>query len=173
MPLAVILRLDAETAGTVDAMAHRLPERLDDDPGRTYPPHIKLAMFSDAVDAGDVDAGLATAATGRWSALPVSLAAIGVFPGDPAVVWLAPVPSTELLALHATLHRALADLPTHPGYEVGGWVPHVMLASTDLVGDTVEVLTSMWTGPISGWLDALDLVQFNPVRVLSRRPLRG
>jgi hypothetical protein len=170
MPLSIILRLDAETAGTIDAMAHHLPDRLDD-PRHTYPPHLKLAMFGDAVDAADVDAALA-ATTGRWSALPITLACVGILPSDPAIIGLLPIPTADLLNRHATLHRALADLPTHPAYEVDGWMPHVAVTTTYLPADTVEVLSATWTGPLVGWLDAVDLVQFNPVRVLSRRPLR-
>lgn len=172
MPMAVVLRLDAETAGTIDAMAHTLPERQQYDPRRSYPPHLKLAVFGNAVDEADIDAALA-ATTGRWPALPITLAGIAIYPSDPAVVGLLPIPTTDLLDRHATLHRSLADLPTHPHYEVGAWVPHVVVARTNLLADTIEVLTTTWNGPITGWLDALDLVRFDPIQVLSRRPLRA
>ena len=168
--LAVVLRLDAETAGFIDAMTECLPERLTCNPNRSYPAHITLATFSDAVDAADLDAALATA-TGR-EALQVTLVGIGISPGDPSSLWLAPAPTTDLLIRHATFLRALADLPCHPEYEIGTWMPQVVLRRTHLPADAVEVLVANWHGPITGWLDSLDLVQLNPVRTLSRRPLR-
>ena len=172
MPLAIVLRVDAATAGFIDAMTYNLPDRPDYDPRRSYPPHIRLAVFDDAMDAGDVDAALATA-TGRWQAMPITLVGIGVFPSDPAVVWLAPMPTAELLALHATLRRTLADFAYHPHYEIGGWMPHVVMARTKLLADAVEVLATTWMEPIVGWLDCLDLVRLDPIEVLSRRPLRS
>jgi 2'-5' RNA ligase len=172
MPVAVVLRLDASTAGFIDAMAESLPDRRSGDRNRSYPPHLTLAIFSDSVDAADLDAALA-ATTGRWKALPVTLAGIGVFPGDPSLVWLAPAPTDELLARHATLRRALADLPYHPEYDVGAWVPHVTLARTHLLPDAVGVLASAWSGSITGWLDSLDLIRLRPAEILSRRPLNG
>jgi hypothetical protein len=172
MAFAVVLRLDAATAGFIDAMAHALPEGRDDDPRRSYPPHIKLAVFGDSVDVADLDAALA-AATGRWPVMPIALAGIGVFPSDPPIVGLLPIPTADLFNRHATVHRALADLPTHPGYEVGGWLPQVTLDGTNFVGDAVEALTSMWDSPIVGWLDCLDLIRLEPIARLSARPLRA
>jgi len=171
MALAVVLRLDAESAGLIDAMAHTLPERLDDDPRQTYPPHVKLAVFGDNVDASDIDSAL-SAATGRWSSLPLCLTGIGVFPTEPATIWLAPVPTIELMAMHSALRRSLADLAFHPHYEIGGWLPHVTVARTNIAADAIEVLATTWEVPIVGWLDALDLIRLDPVEVLSRRPLK-
>ena len=82
------------------------------------------------------------------------------------------MPTTDLLTLHMTLHQALADVARHPDYEVGAWMPHVTLATMNLVGDTVEVMAALWNGPVVGWLDSLELIRLNPAEVLSSRPLR-
>jgi hypothetical protein len=66
----------------------------------------------------------------------------------------------------------VADVASHPDYEVGAWVPNVTLARTEFVGDAVEVLATLWSGPIVGWSDSLDLVRLDPAEVLSSRPLR-
>jgi hypothetical protein len=174
VPLAIVLRLDVATASRVAALVEALPDRVREVGAirQSYPAHVVLATYGDQVDVADLDAALATW-TGCWPRLPIILAGVGVFPADPPGVCLLLAPSIDLLKRHSTLHRALADLRSHYAYDVDGWVPHVILARTNLVGDAVEVLTSIWTGPITGWLESLDLVRLDPVEVLSARPLRG
>jgi 2'-5' RNA ligase len=168
---AITLRLDEATAARIETMLLALPDRRPDI-RHSYPPHITLAVYGANVDAADLDAALATA-TDNWERLFITLAGIGIFPADAPTIWLVPVPTVELLRRHAILHAALADLACHPHYEVGAWMPHVTLTTTKLLADSVEVVTSMWTGPISGTLDCLDLVRLHPVEVLSSRPLRS
>lgn len=103
----------------------------------------------------------------------MTLAGIGVFLGELPALCLLAAPTIDLLGRHATLHKALGDLPPHPLYQIGAWVPHVMLGRTEFAGDAIEVLAALWSGPIVGWIDSLDLVQFDPVAVLSSRPLRS
>lgn len=57
---------------------------------------------------------------------PVRLDAVGVFPGDAGVVFLAPVVTPALLALHEAAHEALAPALADPDplYAPGRWVPH-------------------------------------------------
>jgi 2'-5' RNA ligase len=172
MSVAITLRLDPTTASKIDALVEALPDRRPAATGPAYPPHIKLATYGDSVDVSDLDAALATS-TGAWEKLGVTLAGIGVFPGDPPALCLLPAPTTNLLGRHTRLHKALADLPPHPLYQVGAWVPHVMLGHTELVGDAIEVLAALWSGPIVGLVDSLDLVRFDPTELLSSRPLRG
>jgi 2'-5' RNA ligase len=114
MAVAITLRLDAITPTKIDMMLEALPDRRADirHRHRPYSPHIKLATYSDGVDIADLDAALATA-TGTWQKLPITLAGFGIFPGEVPTIWLAPVPTTDLLMRHATLHRSLADLSTH------------------------------------------------------------
>jgi hypothetical protein len=170
MPLAVTLRLDGATASRIDFLTASIPDQFSLGQ-RMCRHHIKLAVYGDGVDVADLDAALATA-TGAWKKLSVTFAAVGFFPGEPSILWLTPVPTIDLLTLHTTLHRALADLASHPDYEVGAWVPHVVLARTEMLGDAVEVMEAIWNGPIVGWLDALDLVRLDSMQVLSSRPLR-
>ena len=90
----------------------------------------------------------------------------------PSVVWLAPVPTIDLLTRQRCA-AARAGRPSMP--PTSRWTVdavQVMVARTHLAADAAEVLASAWTGPITGWLDSLDLVQFDPVRTLSRRSLR-
>lgn len=159
MPVAVVLRLDQATAAKIAALLDALPDPRLRAAGSRRPSmaYITLASYADQVDLADLDAALATA-TGAWRRLHITLGGIGIFPADPPIVWLAVVPTVDLLARHAILHRALADLVCHPLYEPDGWVPNVMLTETVFMADTIEVLTAFWNEPISGTVDHLDLV---------------
>lgn len=172
MPVAVSLRLDQATADRINGLVHSLPDRRIDAGFRSsHMAHITLLRYDDHVDLADLDAALATA-TIAWQRLHITLGGIGVFAVDPPIVCLTVVPTIELLARHAILHEALPDLACHPLYEPGGWVPHVSLADTVFVADSVEVITAFWTEPISGTADFVDLVSLEPFQILSSRRLR-
>jgi len=173
--IAIALRLDGATASRVAAFAEALPDRLHDVArlGPSDPAHIILAAYSDRIDVADLDAALATA-TGSWRTLSVTLGVIGVVPDDPAsaISFLA-IPTVDLLRRHAILHRALADVPSHPAYQIDAWTPAVIVGVTSFLGDSVEVLASLWNGPITGRAVSLDLVRLNPMTVISARRLLG
>lgn len=168
MPYALTLRLDEAAAARVARLWHAVAEAGDDGALRLgYGPHITLAILPDGIDAEALaTAGFATAR--GWDALPVTLAGLGVFPGEPAVVWAAPVATEALLARQRALHAALAAFPVHAHYQPGAWVPHVTLSKDGgaPASRIVEAATAAWDGPISGWLDRLELVRFRPVEIL-------
>lgn len=172
MPLAATLRLDPTTSAPVEALWSVLADAGLDASRRDlrYPPHVTLAIWPDDAPAKTIAATLDSLAAGR-SPLPVTLAGIGVFPGAPAVLWLVPVPDPALLAFHATLVAALPDLPCHPHYRPGGWVPHVTLGEVADAGPAVALLAPRWSGLLSGKLERLDLVRFPPVTLLRSLPL--
>src|SRR5580658_3626193 len=126
MPHAVTLMLDAESARSVVAMWETLAARgiSEEAIQLGYPPHLTLAVFSDAADpARLLDAARDCAA--RWHMLPVQLTSLDIFPGKPAVIFLAPVVTPALLAAHADLLNSLDNQPADPHYRSGHWVPHV------------------------------------------------
>lgn len=172
MSVAITLRLDDTTSSRVAALAEALPDRLHEIAGfrQSYPAHITLASYSDQIDVADLDAALATV-TGSWRALSATLAGIAVLPGNRATISLLAIPTIDLLHRHAVLHRALADLPTHPAYQINAWMPVVSVSVTNFLSDSVEVLASAWRGPIVGWAISLDLIRLDPVEMLSARPL--
>jgi len=172
MPFAITLRLDTAAAAHVAAIWETLASHgISDDAIRlAYPPHLTLAIFPDNADGPR----LLTAARGhaaRWRDLPVSLASLGVFPGTPATLFLAPIATPELLKRHAELLGSLPGETIDPHYRAGHWVPHVTLAS-DLI-DPAAALAA--TGPprlpISGVLDTVDLVRFRPIKLLGSHAL--
>ena len=168
MPYAITLGLDAEAASLVVAMWRQLAARgLSDDAIRLgYRPHVTMAVFADDADPDRLLAAARDRAT-EWRALPIKLASLGLFPGTPAVLFLAPVATTGLLAIHKELLTALAGQPVDPHYRPGHWVPHVTLAK-DLI-DPPAALSALAPPPlpITAVLDSVEVVRFRPVHVLA------
>jgi 2'-5' RNA ligase len=114
--------------------------------------------------------------TGFAAAVPaptVSLASLGLFATDPAVVFLAPVVTAELLALHDRFHQEFRDLAGGPWayYLPGQWVPHCTVAlevPRSAVGDTVARCLSVRL-PIAARLEEVGLVEFEPFGPLHYR----
>jgi 2'-5' RNA ligase len=109
--------------------------------------------------------------TDERGAVPISLVGYGIFPASAsgsAIVWAAPVVTIALLDCHARLHAALPGLPCHPDYRPGAWMPHVTLAEGDhpSPADALRPIVPLWTNPIHGRTDRLELVRFHPVNVL-------
>jgi 2'-5' RNA ligase len=172
MAYAITLRLSAEAASRVGAMWHELAARgVSDDQVRLgYPPHLTLAVVPDD-SATDRLLAAARDAAGKWRPLPVTLASLGWFPGLPAALFLAPVPTAELLAAHAELLAWLADMEVDPHYRSGHWVPHVTLAGE--LTDPAPAVASIAPAslPIEVILHTIEVVRFPPVHVLASHRL--
>ncbi|MGC4191887.1 MAG: 2'-5' RNA ligase family protein [Thermomicrobiales bacterium] len=93
-------------------------------------PHLTLALIDEA-DLGAAGDALADLAAGMHGTT-IAVDSIGLFPGEQPVLFLNPVASGVLLALHRRVHAALrnvgivTDGPGH-NYVPGRWVPHVTL----------------------------------------------
>lgn len=166
MPVALTLRLSEETAAPVLALADRFGPRPD------YPPHVTLAILQ-----GDETESVAVAAAARlatgWSAQPLSLAGLGLFPGPPAVLFLLPVVTPLLLARHGELLALLPEAALHPHSRSDAWVPHVTLAA-DLVDPAAAFgRLGALPLPLPALLDRLEVIRFPPARILATRTLRG
>jgi 2'-5' RNA ligase len=167
MPLAVTLCFDPPSASTIAKVWDVLATKgIDSDRHQLgYAPHITLAIYPNETPTTQLTAALRQLAA-TWSALPVTLNALGTFPSSPAVFWAAPVVTPALLARHAAVQAALPDLETHAHYRVGAWVPHVTLSGAlDNPAAALSVLLSVWR-PLEGRLDRLELVRFRPVTML-------
>ena len=169
MPYAITLRLDDTAAATVTGMWRTLAAAgvSDECLALGYPPHMTLAIFAEGADEA-VLAAAARIAAARWRSRPVSLASVGLFPGTPATLFLAPVADADLLAAHADLLAETGQQGLDPHYRVRCWVPHVTLAS-DLTepAAAVAALGSV-TLPLMGRLVAMEVVRFRPVMILTR-----
>lgn len=102
-----------------------------------------------------------------WTSFSLVLAGFGVFPGTFPVVWAAPVVTTGLLGRHASLCAALAPFGIHPHFHPGHRVPHVTLNQEGpSSARAIEIVTSMWNGPMAARLERVELVRFLPAAVL-------
>jgi 2'-5' RNA ligase len=163
MPFAVTLRFDAVSAASIEDLARAVRGADGDCDG--YAPHITLAIYPDDVCVDRLRSAFADVTAG-WRVQSVRLGAIGVFPGPLSIVWAAPVVTVSLLALHASVIEALPEVPAHPHYRVGDWVPHVTLAdAVSWPDDVLAEVVARWR-PVSGVLAVAELVRFHPVEVL-------
>lgn len=172
MPYVVQLDLDAGTNAALGALAHflgRVPGiETVRDIGDSH--HLSLAIY-DALDVkrfvGDLERFAAT-----MRAVPIVLAGLGVFTRPNGVLYVAPVVTETLLALHRRFHDALAqwsnDCWEH--YRPSHWVPHVTLAMEKEGGNggleqALAIVRRHWR-PGPARLDAVRLVRFRPVETL-------
>jgi 2'-5' RNA ligase len=167
MGYAITLRLDATAAAMVEAVWQALAScGVSDEAVRLgYAPHLTLAVLADSADPERLLAAAQQWAA-RWPPLPTTFASLGLFPGMPATLFLAPVVTSELLERHAALLASLTGEPIDPYYQIGPYVPHVTLAS-DLNDPSAAVAAlSPLPLPITALLDRLDVVRFRPVIIL-------
>jgi 2'-5' RNA ligase len=173
MPFTVQLDLDSAANAALDGLAERLEtltglatiRRLGD------VHHLSLSV-SDAIDRDGLDAGLARFAAENRP-LDIHLGPVGIFTGETSVLYIAPVVSEDLLALHRRFHAAFTDLDGWAHYHPSHWVPHVTLAmevTPDALAAAVALVRAHWV-PMAARLDALRLIRFHPVETLFRQGL--
>ena len=167
MPYAVTLRLDPADARHVRALWDSLSDAGFSDSAVTlgYVPHLTLAIVDGSVDAaGLID--LVRRTTTGWHALRLQFAALAVFPGEPATLWLAPAVTAYLLECHAELCAALPGV--HPHYRRGAWMPHVTLADDLVASATGAALASAAEQfqAFSATFSCVDLLRFRPIELL-------
>lgn len=98
--------------------------------------------------------------------LTVQFHSLGVFKGDEAVIYLAPVTTRPLLDFHARLWEIIAPYSANPNalYQPGSWVPHVTLdleVPLERAGAVLDLLLRV-PRPRAAVLEALFLADYNP-----------
>ena len=165
---AIELRFDA----AIDARIRALIASAIRDGTPVVQPHVSLAVFDDVADAAPLIAAAGRVARAT-SPIDVRLAGVGAFPGDQRAVFLLPMLTGPLLALHDCLHAELGDAGRlcWPLYRPGEWVPHGTLATAVAdVGATLERARQTFAfGPAR--LDAIAVRAFDPARDLATEPL--
>ena len=106
-----------------------------------------------------------------WRRLSVTFVGIIVFPGDPSSLSLMPIPIDDLLRRHLAVDDALMPVAGRHCFERGIWIPCLSLGPTELVGDAVEVLTTLWQEPIEATLDRVEIVRLDPFEMVSSHTL--
>ena len=176
MPHAIELFFD----DTSDLRIRGLWDRLAD-LGATYMrdsgarPHLTLAVCD------NIDFPAARHLLDRFAetvaGFPLAFSAIGIFPGENPVVFLAPKVTPELLKLHAQFHAELAALTPNlwPHYAPAQWMPHCTLAM-DLPREQFAQLPALSDAaalPITVEVVSLGIVEFRPVKLLHSAGLAG
>lgn len=176
MGYAVEMNLDAVGAARVRALWRTLAQvGVTDNMLRSQArPHVSLAVFEDDVDLDALRAALAEFTAGM-PPLRLKFSSVGVFAAEAGVLFLAPVVTEGLLAVHSDLHGRCAarGLVSHGYYLPGVWVPHCTvgygLASEALPTAVVLALAANVFGEVL--LDAVSLTQFPSARLLADYPL--
>ena len=112
---------------------------------------------------------------GTVPTLTLGMASIGIFPGARNVLYLAPVMSGELLALHRSFHDGFSAFAGScwEHYRPVAFVPHVTLAMNathEALQRAVAIVVEHWQ-PAAARLHGVRLIEFRPVRTLYQRPL--
>ncbi len=137
-------------------------------------PHVSLAVFGDEVDCEGL-----VAATEQFAQatkpFTIRFSSIGVFPTEEAVLFLAPVVTSELLDLHRRLHDELTvrGIRGDPLYVPGAWVPHCTIAIEQPLTDSLERLQGLGPHSLLGeyLVDSVHVVEFRPVVTRAAFPL--
>ncbi len=177
MSYAVALYFDLETTERIAALTAQIYADCGglDLIGAGFQPHISLAGYETADEARL--AMVVEAVAARTAPLPIKLSAIGLFPTDKGVVYLAPVVTATLLDLHRAYsdEAAASGHRSHPYYRPGNWIPHCTVAY-DLAGEQISAAIQLCLQSQvfqTGELVALDLLESEPVRQICRFPLGG
>jgi 2'-5' RNA ligase len=174
MPYSVELRFDDALTEAV-ALRSQAAAELAGVPHGVAEPHVSLAVYDerDAVDPDKLVAALDRLAP-RHAPTPVTFASAGVFPTEERVLFLAPVVTPQLLALHHAYHSLAAELRPwcRPHYLPGNWVPHCTLAMflpLPALLTALEQLAGRWT-PLGGEVRHIALVEDLAITI-QERPL--
>jgi 2'-5' RNA ligase len=168
MPYAVTLHLNSSAAERIRSLWRLLSEAGVDNASvlLNYPPHVTLAIYSDNFATNRGCEILSVLAEGM-PAIPITLAALGVFPGSAEALCILPVVTAELLSLRDRVHHHLADCGIlQEFYTKRKWVPHITLAKgmQHRLTKAVELVTPIWQSS-DGYLDKLELVYFLPPKI--------
>lgn len=168
MALAVELYFDAPTEETVDSLRDAVHAAgIDASPQLAGSrPHISLALVEteDIVQLSDVVAKFAA----ETESVPVSLVSLASFASIKGVLFLAPVPTTRLLEIHAHLYEGLTakGLTSDQLYGPGSWVPHCTLEMGLSSSELATAFDSCWRNfsPVEGRLVSAGVVSYPPSR---------
>ena len=164
MPAGITLTFGADVAQRIEATWQALAQAGHGEsmPRLGYVPHLTLAVWPEADPPG-------LAAVAHLVPPWITLAGLGIFPGESAVLWLGVVATPELLALHRAVLNAV-PAPPHPHYAAGAWMPHVTLA-IGLPAGTLPAATAVAAGryaPMLAAVATIEAVTFPPVAVTAR-----
>ena len=176
MSYPVVTYFDPATEARLSALRASLPPLAADEAREALQvrPHVTLAGWEELDVAPFTTALQAYAA--RTAPLGVHLGAVGIFPGDLGVVFIAPRVTADLLGLHAGFHARLGAFGSglNPHCTPDTWIPHstvaLYLAEKEVSAVMQACRGSDLFGPAT--LVEVALLEYPPVRQLCSFPLR-
>lgn len=174
MPFAVIMLFDDATDHKVRAIwdALRQENIPVDFPEVGGSPHVSLALFDD-IDREAFRERLQAFITHRKS-FDICFSHVGTFGNQRGVIFLGPVPESELLDIHEAFHQTFDEFRPHfhSPYRISSdyylpdqWVPHCTLAnslSEDQVAQAIKI-ACRFELPISGRIEHIGLIRYPPI----------
>lgn len=177
MGFAVELHIDEINAAPIVALTNAIYAQCGGQhlTGIGAYPHISLTVFAQ-LEPATIQVLLAEFAAAT-PPLPVTFAAVGVFPTAQGVVYLAPVVTPYLLAIHARFHALLTQLstPSNAYYLPGNWMPHCTVGF-ELPADKIGQAVTLCQGADvfrAVTLTTIQLIEFRPVRPIYTYQLQG
>lgn len=139
-------------------------------------PHISLGVFRSDVDV-DVLASCVAGLAQQTTSFELRLSAVGSFPSDEGVIFLAPTPTAELLDLHKRFHQMLIDhdISTDPLYGPDRWLPHCTIAQAVPEHRLPSAIGRLRMADVFGSVAvvSINLTEFLPVRELVAHRVAG
>ena len=177
MPYAVQLYIDSATDTTVRKLWDKIAQAGLSSymPDSGVRPHVSIAVY-DEIDRDIFQSKLRQFAD-AIAPFPFTLGSIGSFPTEEGVVFLAPIVTEELLAIHSRFHQAFSRYRQHASdyYIPGRWVPHctvTMDLKSDEISKGVDVCRQILL-PVSGKFESIGIIEFFPVKDLFGFDLKG
>jgi 2'-5' RNA ligase len=137
-------------------------------------PHVSLAVFN-KIDLACIKDQVEELAA-RFTKFEVMLSAVGTFPTPDNVLFLSPVPSSQLLHIHEVVHKQLdcAHLRSSAYYHPGKWLPHctVELDLPDAQFPLALKAAQHFFAPVKGEFVSLGIVSFRPIEYLAEYQLQ-
>ena len=139
-------------------------------------PHITLAAC-DQIDENEFLPRLKEFAAGI-EPFRLLFSSIGIFPFGNNVLFLTPVITDKLLALHTGVHGLLCEkncTVAHLHYQPNHWAPHCTIAVNAPLEESLKGISSLMADfqPLQVTVDALLVVEAYPIRYMERYPLTG
>ncbi len=137
-----------------------------------FRPHLSLGLY------GAMDEAVASLAVERFAAqaaMALTLTGVEAFYTDPGVVFLAPGPSAELIALQRAVQEVVLPVAVvdNPHSAPAVWRPHITLADQIDSMRLVRALATARAHPVPGQVrtESLRLMGLRPSRIIASCPV--
>jgi 2'-5' RNA ligase len=174
MGYAVLLYFDRQTEECILDLRRALSEAcsLSSSDSMGVRPHISLAGFSEVEP--DALLSLVEEYARGLEPFAVQFSAIGIFPTPENVLFLSPVPTSQLLTHHQEFRRQLARSGLSPSlyYAPDNWVPHCTVGMNIPNEQFYQALEFCQTAfePLAGVFQEIGVIEYWPLKPLGTWP---